>query len=669
MRRIALIIAVALAGACHEQVKSKSPLEKKLDDLAVFALGHPLPANELASKAKAVESGGLKYDDYIDGLLQEPMVPRLPRDIVMGSTSPQKDRHPLPAQFTLRSSKDKESGEKIYFLRNRCSSADAVRVKPWWSPDKEILVCPDSYRPEVLADKEGRACGAQMTWPRDNDACGCGPWMMFCTQDHDQWQHSLERIQQEPIETASYVVENDLPVEQIFTMNETVRNNVTEFIYRRARVLAGEDANKLFPVEGFGDYKGKLNPRPEAIPGEMAGVLSTPALTYSSDALRGVMRNYYDYLWCSGQQSSRVTTQSVLGLGTVDLRVGDGWKKLASMNICTDCHARLDYGMQFFWGFPSATAGVDFNPKMVLPGEGPLYRRNINDTIGTAALTPSGFAKLVTAAPEFGDCMSRRVVDHVFNGTDTAKDYQAVRDEFDKSHRIKKMLRVALVRFANRKDGAPDHSPEKSDEAAAATTPPSASADKIALTPALQKMIKRDCKECHDKDEGLNLMVQALDKDTLAKMLDRVGFGAMPKNSEGIDDGERRAFVQELAQLIYASADERKLAVDYYADGMHGLPVHRFASEVNNIASSVQSSAPKLDSKAKAVNGFKPAATESSVAQGLMSYSPSVAVATAVSALRTCKEAGFKGADLERCVERATALDNVVAGPMPHGTN
>jgi hypothetical protein len=82
----------------------------------------------------------------------------------------------------------------------------------------------------------------------------------------------------------------------------------------------------------------------------------------------------------------------------------------------------------------------------------------------------------------------------------------------------------------------------------------------------------------------------------------------------------------------------------------------------------VLSVAPKVDSKTKGLNGFKPAATESSVAQGLMSYTPSIAVATGISALRTCKAAGLTGSDLARCVERATALDNVVAGPLPAGT-
>jgi hypothetical protein len=51
-----------------------------------------------------------------------------------------------------------------------------------------------------------------------------------------------------------------------------------------------------------------------------------------------------------------------------------------------------------------------------------------------------------------------------------------------------------------------------------------------------------------------------------------------------------------------------------------------------------------------------------------MSYTPSIAVATGISALRTCKAAGLTGSDLARCVERATALDNVVAGPLPAGT-
>ncbi|HEY4222271.1 MAG TPA: hypothetical protein VGO62_13035, partial [Myxococcota bacterium] len=552
-----VLVAMLAFPSCKttQPVHALSPTGKLLTDLSVFALGRPLPPSEIAKSESQVASGSLTVDQFIADMLARPMGGRLAKDIVLGGAGMAKDRHPVPAQATLRSTKGKDGGEgKIYYLREKCSQEEAVKVKPWWAPEKEVLVCPNSYRPEVKGDDKGRTCGAEMLSPRDVDTCGCGPWLMFCTESQEQWQKTQDRVQSEVTETAGYVIDGNLPIEKLFTMNETVRNNDAEFLYRRARVLAGEDPDKLFPVTGFGDYKGKLEKRVDQVPDQQAGILSTPALTYSSDALRGVMRNVYDWMWCAGVQSSHVTTDSVLGLDVVDLRVGDGWKKLASMNICTDCHARLDYGMQFFHGYPSSTMGVDFRPSQSLPGEGPLYRRSIKDTVGTAPLTPGGFAKLATAVPEFGDCMTRRVVDHVFGGANTAADYDAVRDTFDKSHKIKEMLRVAMTRFAHR----PPSEARRADQAPAPVAAPvNDDGKKIALSPALMKMLKRDCKECHDKDDSLNLLVPELDKATLALALDRVGFGAMPKNATGLDDDERLALVSELARHVYSAEDDR----------------------------------------------------------------------------------------------------------------
>ena len=97
------------------------------------------------------------------------------------------------------------------------------------------------------------------------------------------------------------------------------------------------------------------------------------------------------------------------------------------------------------------------------------------------------------------------------------------------------MMRVAMSRYAHR-----TLEPKKSDVKAPSMAAVTASSDgKIAMSPALMKMLKKDCKECHDKDDSLNLMVSELDKATLALALDRVGFGAMPKNAVGLDEDER----------------------------------------------------------------------------------------------------------------------------------
>ena len=477
-----------------------TPQQKLVSDLAVFVTGRPLPREDLADATQK------PIDKYVDELLERPLG-RLGKDIAIGSTGV-KDRHPVPGSMVLKSFTD--DGDKIYYLRDKCGASEAVKVKPWWDADKEVRVCPAAYRPTVMGDAKGNTCGAEMLAPRDIDVCGCGPALMFCTENREQYSRMQDVMQNELFDTASYVIDNDFPIEKLFTMNESVRGREAEALYRRARVLAGEDATKLFPVTDF-QKRPKLAPRVEQAPGQKAGILSTPLETYSSDALRGVLRNYYDQMWCTGLQSSRVTTDAILHLDTVDLRVGDGWKKLAAMNICTDCHARLDYGMQFFHGYPNSTQGVDFRPSLVLPGKGPFYAKNIKDERGTDDLSPAGFARLATAQPEFGDCMTRRVVDHVFNGTETSDDYDAVHETFTSTHRLKAMLKTAMLRYAKReaKDRPSPRSAEardadsKSVDAAHVVTP--SAPGKIALSPKLQKLIKDDCKECHGKNDEMKI--------------------------------------------------------------------------------------------------------------------------------------------------------------------
>lgn len=679
----ALGAVLALLAACPSKTKDASaasdesvapfePHVKLLRDLSVMARGKPISVAEAQKKAASIKAGKLTFDAFIDEQLDKPMGGRLAKDLVISPSDVEKDRHPLPSFMVLKKKDD------VYFLRDSCDKAKAIDVLPWWgdgSDASKVRVCPDAYRPDVKGDKHGRTCGASMLAPSDIDLCGCGPRLMFCSPDREQFKKMQDEIQEEVFTTTAWVVDGDRPIEELFTMNASVRNRTTEALYRRARILAGEPET-LLPVEKDFDEE-KPTPRAEQIPGHHAGVLTTPALTYSSDALRGVMRNYYDYLWCAGVSSSRVTTEGIMELKEVpDLRIGDGWKELASMNICTDCHARLDYGMQFFWGYPSAAMGVDFIPANARKGEGPLYANDIKDDRGVAELSPRGFGKLVTAQPEFATCMTRKVVDHVFGGNDTGADFKAVQDVFESTHRIKPMLRAAMRIYAERAT-----SPEAAAAAAAEvgakksagapTVTAAAADDMVKITPKLREMLDDKCMSCHDEGDAFDYNGKELKRITLAKMIDQVGFAAMPRNNKGLDEPERMAFVEELATLAFTTDSERSAAVQHFGGGLRGLPVHRFRSSMSNVNDRAFH-----DAKAgKGQGQFRPSSIETAVEQSQMRYSPSVAIAAAATAVRACREAdearkkkdtggATSRASLEACIARATAPDTVVLGAI-----
>ncbi|MDP2341918.1 MAG: cytochrome c [Deltaproteobacteria bacterium] len=652
LRFIGVLVALVGLAACPAKEASPDdpPAAKLLGDLAVFAVGKPPPTAELADKAAALKKGTLSIEDYVDELLKQPMGGRLAKDIVLGASTPIKDRHPLPVHSVLRSFG--EGADKVYFLRDKCPSADAEKVSAWWG--EEVRVCPSAHRPGVHGDGKGRTCGGVMLDPHEVDLCGCGPKLMYCTKNRQHYDDTQDGFQREVVDTAAWIIDGNKPIEQLFTMNESVRTAAGEFMYRRAAVAAGGDADKLLPVGPEFSSKPRLAPRSETIPGQHAGVLSTPSMTYASDALRGVLRNTFDYMWCTGVQSTRVSTESILELKTVDLRVGDGWRDLASMNVCTDCHARLDYGMQFFWGFPSSTAGVDFRPGDARTGKGPLYGKSINDVRGEDDLTPAGFARLVTAQPEFGECMSRRVIDHVFNGTETTADFGAVHETFEKTHVIKQMLKTAMLRFAAREQARQADPKKQKTEPSSSSTLAAAPAGLVHVTPKLRAMMNESCKECHKAGKPYDFSADDLPRRTVIRMIDQVGFGAMPRNAEGLDDDERQAFVRELAGVLYDDAADRGTATAWFEHGVRALPVHRFASAMTAVNARV----------GKGQKGFRPSAVELATPQSLISYSPAVGVSSAVTAVRGCRDAGHKDQAFKDCVERASSPSAVIVGGL-----
>lgn len=652
----AVVLLVAGTLGCPSSTpKGADPrLVKLSEDLQLFATGDALREKDRASAIKAVTGNDADVEAWVDGLLSGKMSNRFAKDLVVSATSPVKDRHPMHYNNVLKTKS--VDGSKVHYLRRPCAAGEAVPVIPWWDEAGEtILVCPEAYRPEVKTDDVGRTCGASMLDPSDNDTCGCGPMLVYCLRDKKQRSAFKSDMVEEVQNTVGYVVNKDLPIEEAFTMNASVHSLASEYLYRRARVVSGEDATTLFPIKGYDGTE--LRPRHEQVPGQHAGVLSTPMMLYASDALRGVMRNYFEYLWCTGVARSNVETEAVLALKKVDLRVGDGWKDLASMPICTDCHAKLDYGMQFFWGYPSSTMGVDFNIANIRHGDGPLYGDSIKDHRGDAPQTPAGFAKLVTTQPEFAACMTKKVVDHVFNGTATNADVNVVTKAFDETHKVKATLKAAMVRYAKRvrkevKDGPPKAPSMKPEAPPAART-----GDQIAVSPALQKLLHRHCRDCHGKDDPLPLSGPTLSERDMAWILDRVAFGAMPKGVEGIDDETRRAFVVESASALFPNEDDRRDAIHFYANMLKAAPTHRFFSAIENVRATVDDD----------VGGFRPSGTESAVAQSLQAYSPGLALSQAVTAMAACgKAAKERGTDPEKnraaCVEAATRPSVVTTG-------
>lgn len=650
MRRAGLLLLLAACG----EARPSSPTVKLVQDLGLLVQGEPLDDDDAERWAEQLDAGQLSPEVLVDHLLASPLVgDRVAEQIVLGGATGDAKRA-VPGYAALRQYEDAR-GRKVYTLREHCPVEEEQSVTPWWNPGGKVWICQDSLREDVRGDGQGRSCGASTLDPDQTDVCGCGPWLMYCTGD-DEAHDELERdSEQEVDDTIAWVVNQDIPLDELFLMNETVRGRNAELLYRRAAVAAGADP-KILDLRDF-PKKPTLEPREELYPGQHAGILTAPAMVYSSDALRGTMRNYYDALWCTGQASSGVTTEAVLGLDVVDLRAGDGWRQLAAMPICTDCHARLDYGMQFFHGYPSSTYGIDFRPQDALPGEGPLYGHNIDDPLGVDDLSPQGFGRLLLDAPEFSACMSRRVTDHVFAGSSTAEDYEAIHDAFEETRSLKPALRVALLRYMARALGEGQDSDAPSEEAAPARAVAELEPRDGALAPSprLQTLVDDNCASCHDGAEVSELGDPLISRDLALRMLEQVAFDEMPRTAEGMDAATRRAFVDELVDMLWTSPDQRDIAREFFGGGMRAYATH----DVRPALAAVASRAGEP--------GDRPTlrAADASAPRKDQRYSPGFVAMTALVALRECREAGVAEDELQACVERASDPAALTLGTGP----
>ena len=624
-----LVPGLLSLACCHGRPEGKTVTRpeapagasKLLDDLALLAVGTTV----------AQSPRGTTLEAYVAVLLADP---RFARDVAPEILFNKKATD-LAEEDPWESLQLTAGSPPVYFLRQPCEAGAAERVHPWWALDTEVLVCPDAHQPGHLRDPAtGWYCGGANLESARSTFCGCGPNLMNCTRDDAQREVVRRALREELVQTVAYLVERDLPLERLFTMNETVRTGYSELFYQRWQVIQGKRS-------AVGDFRafasaGALTPREETDPGQHAGLLTAPHLLLYGDTPRARMRNYFNDMWCVTPASVDVTTEQVLGLGATDLRDGDGWKKLAVMPVCTECHARLDHGMQFFRGYPSTYVGVVYDAHAA--GDGPagargsLYGQGANDLRGEAPLSPRGFAGLAVKQREFSRCMVRDVTDHVFNGKISAEDRTALLAVFEQQGTLRAVMREALLRFAR-------HGTEVGVPAAPETSLPA--------------QVEAHCHGCHAAGRTRLPADGAFSRKILQKMLRQVAFGDMPRPPVDMDPEARRSMVQAMIAALWHDDASREAAHRYFDGAARGLPAHRGSA----VLGLVESRAGGHDEEASEWT-FSDADRHDAV-----EMRPSFVITFALAALRTCQAAGHRGQALDRCVSRA--LDVEAAAKVP----
>ena len=328
--------------------------------------------------------------------------------------------------------------------------------------------------------------------------------------------------------------------------------------------------------------------------------------------------------------SVNVTAEQIFALGVTNLREGDGWKKLAAMPVCTNCHARLDYGMQFFSGFPSSFIGRLYDPHRQASGSGPLYGSDIHDLLGEAPLTPQGYAQTVIKQPAFARCMVSDVSDHVFHGRASPEDERALAKAFEAGHRLRDVMREALLRYAR--------------SSKLGVAPDRPTTDK-----PLRASLDEHCGNCHTTGSRDFLRQTTWTPELLTKITAAVAFGVMPPN-EPLELGVRNALLSQLVAEAYPDTQARSEALAYFTGGLGEAPV-RDADAIDSLITA-RSGAPAP------AHGFRWIGFDGAA------YRPAVA-ATVRRTRRSTTAALPPGVDLQRCVDDAISSDGIVGVPLP----
>ena len=506
---------------------------------------------------------------------------------------------------------------------NECGLADAVEVTPWWDVSTKVLVCPQSYKPEVLTEvldvpgvgREEFGCPNSVA---STGACGCGPYLMWCAPE-ELADEVLPSYRAELNATITTLIKRGARLPELFLTDGSFRSRLAERWYARARVLRGDSPDLVFAELARWPVDGKWAPRD--LPREqLAGILTTPQLLWEEDVPRTRLLMLQKALWCVESRSVNVDAHRILALGRKDFRWSSAEEyELAHTPVCDSCHARLDYGIPFFRAYRDETFRA---PSETKPGK--VYFSDIKDLRAEVPgdATPLAYATQAVVQKEFGQCLTSKVVEQVFGDEALSADYRAVLAAYEADQSYRSMLTIALERrFAQ------------------LTSPPGATTAPLAL----DALLEQKCRACHDEDSDLVLSSATLDPALAIKAAKAVSEGRMPRSYPPLGWPEREAVIDGLLSKVPSPIERAALVVNL-TRRTHNINIPRTLTIAQGIRA-----------RAGATGGPAPEAVMpyDALSLSLSELSPEVALSLAIGALEACKQTHTRRADLEKCVTAA----------------
>lgn len=344
---------------------------------------------------------------------------------------------------------------------NRCTDKDLVPVRPWWAPQKEILVCKKDYRPDRLIGKLGRtACDVTYGGAIHSvQECGCGPNLIFCAPP-DLGSSLSEAMVDEVRDTIRHVVENDRPFGEILTMDQTVRSGKADFWYNRVEFF--RTGKFTFPDL---NRPAQLTPRPDYFSG---GILSTFPLLYS-DGPRANAATLFADLLCVPLRSAAVHTERVVEVAQ-HLTTNEGDIRaepvldLAKTEGCQNCHAKLEYAFIARGQWKANLNGLHLSSGPPRYTTTRFYVRSHNDLRGEGPATLRWFGEAMSKQPEFTSCMTSKVASWLYEGQSAPPEVTStLRARFEQRQSMKQLIEDAVVARAFGRDAVESANAQRSE--------------------------------------------------------------------------------------------------------------------------------------------------------------------------------------------------------------
>lgn len=613
-----------------------------MDDLALLATGRPGSRQEAAILAREGHSRAA-FSAYIRRLLASPETTRLAAQVL------QIDSGGPRATTTMAVLKRTEiAGETVYYGHEPCARADAVAVKPWWDLDATVLVCSDSYRPDLFTSKNGATCTGHFAQPfaKQTD-CGCGPNLIRCATDKETIQRIHRALVAEHRDTIAYLVAQDRPIDEIYTSQGSFRTGLAELVYQRWRIESQEISSlEELPRWSSWPEGGVWARRHESREGMHAGFSTNNYYWHKSDSLRLKLFSLLQDTWCDFSFSSSVGTSALLDLAfhlkAVNVRRDSDPSLLASQPVCTNCHARMDHATSFYNGFQWSHLATHYDSRRQLDTIGPTYGRDIQDRRDSARRNPSAFMHLAVAQPEFASCVAKRITSHVMGSGQTPRELSRLLEALvRKRASYLTLLETALRSYADRRFA--------STRLRVDTSAPASGMDPVAL-------VDKHCSTCHDADDPFapSLVTRygkswcesigAECPDVALRLVVSVASSRMPKGGRMTPD-QRIDFVTKLAPYVWRDTEERTASVAYFTDQIRGgVPIHRTEALLN----SIRAMAPSVpDAEAAVPDGPAPTVLT------LDRFGSSLALALALEAAKVCARQPGPQACMERALRAA----------------